>query len=139
MGFFGDLRRLKEIGKEASENMDVKSDMSRMQERLNQMNVAMSQQTAATASPVDPLSEARRVNAVATIVSMVPPTTQINGSFLIEFQLLVTLPGGIPIPVHHSELVSPINLPRVQQAQPLPVSLDPQTPTSLRIEWNRPL
>ncbi len=142
MGIFGDIRRLGQMGKEAAENSDVKGSMAAAQERLNQANLAMSQQTAATAAvATDPASEARRVNAVANIVSMVPPTTQINGSFLIQFQLLVTLPGGIPLPVSHSGLVPALNLSQVQRMEPLPVSIDPQLPASfsLRIEWNRPL
>jgi len=133
MGFFGDLNKLKQIGEEAQQGMDVKARMANATARMDQANQAF-----AAAAPLDPVVEARRVDATATVTSAMQTGMVVNWDVMVQVSLLVMLPSGIPLPVTTTLLVPQLNLARLQPGSTLPVSLDPGTPASVRVEWNRP-
>ena len=66
MGFFGDLNKLRIMGQEQEANLDVKKTMGDAKSRMDAMNAAYA---AAAPKPDDPASEARRVDATATVQS----------------------------------------------------------------------
>jgi hypothetical protein len=134
MGFFGDLNKLRVMGEEQQANMDVKGRMANAQANIDKMNKAY-----AMASPqnADPASEARRVDATATISSARQSGILVNMSMSVDVELLVMLPSGIPLPVSTSLLVPGIQLSRLLPGNQVAVSIDPQIPESVRIEWNR--
>jgi hypothetical protein len=46
------------------------------------------------------------------------------------------LPEGVPIPVTTQMLVPMLNLARLQPGAQLAVTIDPQNPASVRVDWN---
>jgi hypothetical protein len=101
------------------------------------MDALNSAYTMAAPQQVDPASEARRVDATATVQSALQTGMVVNMSQAISVTLLVMLPGGIPIPATTQILVPMLNLARLQPGAQLAVSIDPQLPASVRIDWTR--
>ena len=62
---------------------------------------------------------------------------QFSGGSALDFELAVTLPTGIRMPVAHSSVVPRAERARVRAGSTLAVSLDPARPDSLRIDWAR--
>ncbi|MEJ1230440.1 MAG: hypothetical protein WDM88_07180 [Galbitalea sp.] len=60
----------------------------------------------------------------------------VNLSQGVQVNLLVMV-DGIPIPVTTQLLVPMLNLARLQPGGQLSVSIDPQIPESVRIDWSR--
>jgi hypothetical protein len=83
----------------------------------------------------DPESEARRVNAIATVQSAVQTGMVMNMRQAVSAVLLVTLPDGLHVPVTTQVLVPMLNLSSLRPGARLPVSIDPQVPGSVRIDW----
>jgi len=134
MGFFGDLNKLRIQGEEARENMDVKGTMANAQARMDAMNAAYA---AAAPQTPDPESDARRIVTTATVQSAAQTGMVINMSQAIQVDLIVDLPGGIPLPVQTQLLVPMLNLARLQPGGQLTVSIDPQKPASVLVDWSK--
>jgi len=62
---------------------------------------------------------------------------QVAGGSALELELAVTLPTGIRMPVAHSSVVSRADRGRVRPGSALAVSLDPDRPHTLSIDWTR--
>ena len=134
MGFFGDLNKLRIQGEEMREKQDVKGDMANAQAKMDALNNAYKM---AAPQEVDPASEARRVEATATVQSASQTGMVVNMSQAIQVTLLVMLSDGIPIPVTTQLLVPMLNLARLQPGAQLSVTIDPQIPGSVRIDWSK--
>ena len=134
MGFFGDLNKLRIQGEEMREKQDVKGDMARAQANMDALNNAYK---LAAPQQADPASEARRIEAIATVQSAAQTGMVVNMSQAISVTLLVMLPAGIPIPVTTEILVPMLNLARLQPGAQLSVTIDPQLPASVRIDWSK--
>ena len=134
MGFFGDLNKLRIQGEEMREKQDVKGDMANAQAKMDALNNAYK---LAAPQQADPASEARRVEATATVQSAAQTGMVVNMSQAISVTLLVMLPSGIPIPVSTELLVPMLNLARLQPGAQLSVTIDPQIPASVRIDWTK--
>lgn len=134
MGFFGDLNKLRIQGEEMREKQDVKGDMANAQARMDALNNAYKM---AAPQQTDPVSEARRIEATATVQSATQTGMVVNMSQAISVTLLVMLPAGIPIPVTTEILVPMLNLARLQPGAQLSVTIDPQLPASVRIDWSK--
>jgi hypothetical protein len=134
MGFFGDLNKLRIQGEEMREKQDVKGDMANAKAKMDALNNAYK---LAAPQMADPASEARRVEATATVQSASQTGMVINMSQAISVALLVMLPGGIPIPVTTQLLVPMLNMARLQPGAQLSVTIDPQIPASVRVDWTR--
>ncbi len=134
MGFFGDLNKLRIQGEEMREKQDVKGDMANAKAKMDAMNAAYKLAAPAAA---DPASEARRVDATATVQSAAQTGMMVNMRQAVSVTLLVHLPGGIPIPVTTQLLVPYLNLARLQPGAQLSVSIDPQIPASVLIDWSK--
>jgi hypothetical protein len=134
MGFFGDLNKLRIQGEEMREKQDVKGDMANAKAKMDALNNAYKM---AAPQEVDPASEARRIEATATVQSAAQTGMVVNMSQAISATLLVMLPDGIPIPVTTQLLVPMLNLARLQPGAQLSVTIDPQIPASVRIDWSK--
>jgi hypothetical protein len=133
MGFFGDLNKLRIQGEEMREKQDVKGDMNRAKSQMDAMNAAYA---AAAPKPDDPASEARRVDATATVQSAQQTGMMVNMNQGVQVNLLVMI-NGIPTPVTTMLLVPYLNLARLQPGAQLSVSIDPTIPESVRIDWSK--
>ena len=134
MGFFGDLNKLRIQGEEMREKQDVKGDMANAKAKMDALNNAYKM---AAPQEADPASEARRVEATATVQAASQTGMVVNMSQAIQVTLLVMLSDGIPIPVTTQLLVPMLNLARLQPGAQLSVTIDPQIPASVRIDWSK--
>jgi hypothetical protein len=133
MGFFGDLNKLRIMGQEQEANLDVKKTMGDAQAKMDAMNAAYA---AAAPKPEDPASEARRVDATATVQSAAQTGMMVNMMQGVQVNLLVMI-NGIPTPVTTMLMVPYLNMARLQPGAQLAVTIDPQEPTSVRIDWSK--
>ncbi|HEX4058241.1 MAG TPA: hypothetical protein VHX87_08000 [Galbitalea sp.] len=133
MGFFGDLNKLRIQGEEMREKQDVKGDMANAKAKMDAMNAAYA---AAAPKPEDPASEARRVDATATVQSASQTGMMVNMMQGVNANLLVMV-NGIPMPVSTMLMVPIMNMVRLQPGAQLSVSIDPQDPNSVRIDWSK--
>ncbi|GAB2569174.1 hypothetical protein [Leucobacter ruminantium] len=132
MGFFKDLHALGKIGREAQDRMDVGASMAAMQQSITQASQVM----AAAAPPaLDPALEAQRVPTTATVVDARQQPMMIGINAVVEIDLHVALPGGIPLPVTRTEQLNPLLLARVVPGAVLQASVVPGRPDSVRLEW----
>jgi hypothetical protein len=133
MGFFGDLNRLRIQGEEMREHHDVKGAMANAQAKMDAMNAAYA---ASAPKPEDPASEARRVDATATVQATQQTGMMVNMNQGVQVNLLVMI-NGIPTPVTTTLMVPMLNMVRLQPGAQLAVSIDPTNPASVRIDWSR--
>ena len=133
MGFFGDLNKLRIQGEEMREKQDVKGTMADAKARMDAMNAAYA---AAAPHPEDPASEARRVDATATVQSAQQTGMMVNMNQGVQVNLLVMI-NGIPTPVTTLLMIPYLNLARLQPGAQLSVSIDPTIPESVRIDWSK--
>ncbi|MBN9238818.1 MAG: hypothetical protein BGO97_03950 [Micrococcales bacterium 70-64] len=129
MGFLDSYFRLTSMTDEMAEKSDVGASLSSMQTKLDALNATMAPPVAA-----DP---AKRVDATATVSAARPTGAQVNGAQVIELDLIVMLPAGIPMPVTATTLVPLTEIGRVGAGSRLAVSLDPAAPVTLVVEWSR--
>ncbi len=134
MGFFGDLNKLRQMGEEQQAGVDVKARMANAQAQMDAANKAYAVSTPAVA---DPASEARRVDATATVNSARHTGMVVNWDVMVEVNLLIMLPSGVPLPVTTTILVPQLSLARMQPGSQLTVSVDPTNPASVRVDWSR--
>ena len=62
---------------------------------------------------------------------------QFAGGSALELELAVTLPTGIRLPVAHASVVPRADRARVRPGSALAVTLDPDRPDTLAIDWSR--
>jgi hypothetical protein len=72
---------------------------------------------------------------VAIVTRARQANARINFDPIVELDLLVTMPSGVPVPVHRTEIVQVLHLSRVQVGARLAVRVDPRDPSVLRINW----
>ena len=148
MGLFASYVKVMKLTNEMEKNSDVKGDLARMQAGMNGANQTLATMTAqrqaaeraAIDGPVDGPVDGRldRIEAAATVTEFVPTGMVIAGRPVIELQLVVVLPGGIPLPVAHSTAIDPAQASRLVPGARIVVTLDPSDPASLRIDWSKP-
>ena len=131
MGFLDSYFRLSAMSDEMAEKSDVGASLASMQSKLDGLNASMSASVPVVADP------AKVVRAVASVSASRPSGAQVNGAMVVELELLVMLPAGVPLPVSQTTLVPPADLGRIHVGARLPVSLDPAVPATLVVEWTR--
>ena len=115
MGFLKDIRTLSKMGKEQQARMDVKGSMAQMQSMLDSL-------------ATQPIPEGAGVQAVATVVSARDTGALLNTQLVVEVELTVLLPSGVPVPVTRTLPISPLHLARLQPGGQVDVRLDPADP-----------
>jgi len=108
--------------------------MAEMQSKMNQASQMMAASTAAAAASASP----NAVSAMATVTAARQSGAMINFAPVVEVDLLVMLPSGVPVPVTIAAPVQPIQLAALQPGRQVTVSLDPAQPaTTTSIDWAR--
>ncbi len=134
MGVFKDLRTLSAQGKEMRNNApamkDKMADMSSKMTQANAMMAGMAQAGAQSGAAI-----ANGVAATATIISTRQTGALVNFNPVVDLEMLVILPGGVPMPVARRETVQQVHLGRCQPGLQLNVKIDPTNADSLWIDW----
>ena len=131
MPFFSDLATLTRQANAAYDRMDVGASLAAAQQSMAPASRVM----AATVVAHDPALEADRVRATATVSDARQLPMMFGMNAVVELHLIVSLPGGIPMPATRTEQLSPLHLARVAPGAELVVSLVPGRPDTLRLEW----
>ena len=130
MGFLKDLNTLKHQAKELDKNSDPGARFAEMNSKLSVLNASMAQQTSVlTAAPGD------AITGTVQIVSMVPTTSSISGSPVVDLSVLLLAPGRPPIPASASVMVPMAYLHLAQVGASLPAQLNAADPTAFVIDW----
>lgn len=131
MGFLSDLATLTRQANAAHDGMDVGASLAAAQHSLEQANRVM----AASVVAHDPALEAARVRATATVADARQLPMMIGMNAVVELDLIVSLPGGIPMPASRTEPLAPLHLARVAPGAQVDVSLVPGRPDTVRLGW----
>lgn len=132
MGFLKDLATLTRQGYEMQQRMDVGATMAQAQASMAQASRMMA---ASAPPPADPALEVQRLRATAVVVDARQLPMMIGMNSIVELELHVQLPGGVPLPVTRTEQLAPLHLARVSPGAILDVSLVPGRPDTVRVEW----
>ena len=138
MGVFKDLRTLSAHGKEMRDNAPpMKDQMSNLSSKMAEAN-AMMAGMAQGASQVN-AAMANGVTATATIISARQSGALINFNPVVELELLVILPSGVPMQATRQEPVQQVHLGRCLPGLRLNVKVDPTNANNLWIDWVSPV
>ena len=132
MGFFKNISTLTRQAREMERTFDMGATMAQASQAMTQAQQYMAASMPVVLSPVD---EARRTFTTATVTAAQETPMTIGMNVMVDLELIVQLPGGVPLPVRRIEQLSPLHLARVAPGSRLEVSLIPGMPESLRIEW----
>lgn len=136
MGFFKDIRTLSKQGAEIREQHPVQQQLANASAQMQAVS-AMLQQTTQQQSGGQRLL-ADGVDAVAMVTGARQTNALMNHNPLIELDLLVTMPSGVPVPVRRSEIVPLLHLARAQVGQRVRVRVLPDDATTIWINWSAP-
>ncbi len=136
MGFIKDLHTLTKQGKAMREQYPVQDLLARAATQMDAATTMMRQATQQQAGGERLLSTG--VDAVAVVTGARRSNALLNHAPMVELDLLVTMPNGIPVPVTRTEVVPLLHLPRAQVGQRLAVRVDPHDPATLWINWSAP-
>jgi len=134
MGFLKDLATLTRQGAELQQRMDVGASMAQAQASLEQASRMMVASMPVPAAD-GPHLEAQRLRTTATVVDARQLPMMFGMNAVVELELHVMMPGGIPLPVTRTEQLAPLHLARVSPGSILDASLVPGRPDTVRIEW----
>jgi len=138
MGLFKDLRTLSAQGKEMRDNAppmkDKMANMSSKMAEANAMMAGMAQGAAQANSAI-----ANGVAAVATITSARQTGALVNFNPVLDLELLIMLPSGVPMQATRQEPVQQLHLGRCQPGVRLNVKVDPTNANNLWIDWTTPV
>lgn len=132
MGFLKDLATLTARGNAASARMDVGASFEAASRSMEQAGRVLA---ATTPRPDEEWLEAMRLRTTAAVVDARQLPMAIGMNVVVELDLVVAMPSGLPLPVTRTEQLAPLQLFRVAPGSSLEVSIVPGRPESLRIEW----
>lgn len=130
MGFFKDVKKLNQQSEAMRAGAPpLKDRLAAVSAQMAQMN-AMATTTAGitTGSP-----------ATATIIAARQTGAMINFNPVVELELLVMMPSGVPMPATRQEMVMQIHLGRCQPGLRINVRVDPGDVNALWIDWVTPV
>jgi hypothetical protein len=136
MGFFKDLRKLSQQGNALREQYPVQQQLANASAQMSAASAMLQQATQQQAGGQRLLSEG--FDTVAVVTGARQSNALMNHSPMIELDLLVTMPSGMPVPVQRTEVVQMLHLARAQIGQRLAVRVDPVDPNTLWINWSAP-
>jgi len=132
MGFFKDVRQLDKMGKEASKNWDVGGQLEQAKASMARANADM----AAVAARAGSTAASTGTPGTATITAARTTGQFVNMRPMVTLDLLVQVPGRMPMPVSLTELVDQVNLGRLLPGAVLGVKVGAR-PDDLYIDWMR--
>ncbi|MFE5671088.1 hypothetical protein ACFQ58_05695 [Agromyces sp. NPDC056523] len=131
MPFLSDLSTLTRSANASYRRMDVGASLRVAQQSMEQANRVL----AASVVAHDPALDAARVRAFATVTDARRRPMMFGMDSVVELDLIVTMPGGIPMPASRTEQLAPLLLARAAPGARLEVSLVPGRPDTVRLEW----
>ncbi|MGB8861132.1 MAG: hypothetical protein WCC60_17885 [Ilumatobacteraceae bacterium] len=138
MGFFKDVKKLSDQGKAiqaaAPPMKDRMADASARMAAANQMMSNMAQGSMQATQAI-----ANGVATTATITGVRQTGMMMNFNPVVELDLMVMMPGGVPMPVTRQETVMQVHLGRCQPGLRLNVKVDPANVNGLWIDWVNPV
>lgn len=137
MGFFRDLKTLNNQAKDLREQYPVDQQIANAQASMANANAMMAQMAQGSMAATNAMTNG--VDAVATVTAAQQTGAMMNYNPVVELQLLVTMPNGVPMPVTRQEMVMQIHLSRCQPGQRLKVKVNPANPNELWIDWVTPV
>ena len=137
MGFFKDLKTLNNQAKDLREQYPVDQQIANAQNSMAQANAMMAQMAQGSMAATNAMTTG--VDAIATVTAAQQTGAMMNYNPVVELQLLVTMPNGVPMPVTRQEMVMQIRLSRCQPGQRLKVKVNPANPNELWIDWVTPV
>jgi roadblock/LC7 domain-containing protein len=129
MGFFKSVRELNKQGKEMSRNWDVGAQLADAQASMAAANQMMVQQTAAANIA------ATGLDATATVVAVRQGGGMVNYQPMVEIDLTVMTPGGMPYPATVAQVVQQVHLARLTPGSTLKIKVDPANPGLIWIDF----
>ena len=130
MGFIGDLNKLNKQGKELSKNFDPGAQMKDALSSMKALNESMAEANQAMTDGVP---------GTAQVVAVGPSTGMMNMNPMMQVDLLVTAPGGMPRPVSRQMVVPMQHLVRLQVGATLPVLVSQSDPNGVAVMWDQPV
>lgn len=131
MGFLRDMKKLSDQNKQVREAYPVSGLLAQAQQGM----AAMSETLESLADQSESAAIVDGIHTTATVVAARQSGAMVNFNPLVELELLVQMPGGVPVPVTRKEVVLQLHLARAQPGQRLKVLVDPTNPASLAIDW----
>ena len=136
MGFMKDIKKLSDQSNALQKKYPVKDSLANAQASMANANAMIANMAQASAAATQAMTNG--VDATATITAARQTGTQMNFNPVIELDLLVMMPSGVPMPVTRQETVAQLHLARCQVGGNLRVKVEPNNPNSLWIDWNTP-
>ncbi len=136
MGFFKDIKKLNDQGKAIREQYPVQQQLADAQVRMTQANAMMADM--ANQAAIATAAMANGVDAYATVTTATQTGAMMNFNPVIDLELLVMMPSGVPMPVRRQETVQQMYLSRCQPGSRVKVKVDPANPSALWIDWAYP-
>jgi roadblock/LC7 domain-containing protein len=138
MGFFKDIKKLSDQGKQIREQYPVSQQMANAQASMAQASAMMANMATASAGGVNAV--ANGVAAVATIVAARQTGAMMNYNPVVDLELLVMMPSGVPMPVtKQGGRACRSTSARCQPGMRLNVKVDPNNINSIWIDWVTPV
>jgi hypothetical protein len=133
VGFFKDLRTLSKQGRAVSEQYPTQQILANASAQMSAVS-AMLVQANDQAADGDRLAT-DGFDTVAIVTGARQTNALMNHNPMVELDLLVTMPSGVPVTVQRTQVVPLLHLSRVQVGSRLAVRVDPNDPSTLRITW----
>jgi hypothetical protein len=131
MGMFKDLKKITQQAKEMDKTFDPGAQARAATEQMKQLNQQMASASAAlTAPPED------AIDATAQVLSVGAASGMMNMNPILPIELLVTMPGGAPMPVSTSVIVPTGQIPQLSAGAQIKVKVSKANPSSLAIDWS---
>jgi hypothetical protein len=129
MGFLKSVRELNKQAKETSRTWDPAAQIANAQASMAEASRLMAQQTAAANVA------ATGLDATATVVAVRQGAAMVNFQPMVDIDLTVMTPGGMPYPATVAQIVQQVHLARLTPGSTLKVKVDPANPQSIWIDF----
>ena len=137
MGFFKDLKKLNDQSKDIREQYPVQQQLANAQVSMAAANQMMASMAAGSMGAT--MAVTNGTDAVATVTSAQQTGVMMNYNPVVQLELMVMMPSGVPMPVTRQEMVMQLHLAKCQPGQRLKVKVNPANPNELWIDWVTPV
>jgi hypothetical protein len=134
MGVFKDLRDIVDQAEQMRAQYPVSDALANAKVGMAQAAELMQGLAATTSETTAGLVDG--VETVATVTASRHTGTVVSFNPVIDLDLLVAMPNGVPRPVTRREVVAQLHLVKAQPGNRLRVKVDPNDVTRLWIDWN---
>lgn len=132
MGFFGDLRKLRQQANQLNANSDPAARMRAGTAQMQQVQLSMQAQTA------DLELQRTGTPGVATVIGLADTGTRINDQPMVRLSLLVEHSGNPPYPVTREVLLPVHAFAQAGVGQRVSVLVHPQQTDRVLVRWGVP-